>query len=231
MFGDSSASDWHLHDQIEELKYMPVLKPFVTVQNVLFTCSPMGIATGDAGDVRDALGAAADLVEGCAAMGRLQAMLQTEESGARFSAVATDLALAVGALCTLRDHVPPDVSEDLPLLKRQLECLRFASCAAQERLTWQLQQALALHSLQAHGRSEVQAASTATVPEALLQEALLAAGVCTAHKAVPCAWHEARLLRLVQQQGVCFSRRGRSPGAGPLHCSPPDQSVVRAGEE
>ena len=57
--------------------------------------------------MKEALWGAAELVETCGNMGRLQALLQAEEARARFSAVATDLALAVSGLGALREQVRP----------------------------------------------------------------------------------------------------------------------------
>lgn len=51
-------------------------------------------------------------------------------------------------------QAPPDVREDLASVQRQLEGLRFASRAAEERLTWRLQQALALLYMRAGGASQ-----------------------------------------------------------------------------
>lgn len=89
---------------------------------------------------------------GCATpLPALWAPTQAEEARARFTAVATDLALAVSGLGAVREQAPPDVRDDLEAVQRQLEGLRFASRAAEERLTLRLMRALTLLYMRADG--------------------------------------------------------------------------------
>ncbi|PSC69879.1 U-box domain-containing 4 [Micractinium conductrix] len=122
-----------------------------------------------AGDLREALAAAAELVAACGGMGRLQAVLEAEELRDKFAAAAGDLGLALSGLQPLQAVAPPDVAEDVAAVQRQLDVLRFCSSAAQEQLAAQLLQAVVLHHLR---RCE---GSAAVAP--LLMDALRLAGL------------------------------------------------------
>ena len=110
-----------------------------------------------AGDLREALAAAAELVAACGGMGRLQAVLEAEELRDKFAAAAGDLGLALSGLQPLQAVAPPDVAEDVAAVQRQLDVLRFCSSAAQEQLAAQLLQ------VRAGGRSARWAGSAALV--------------------------------------------------------------------
>lgn len=100
-----------------------------------------------AADVREALAAAAELVELCRAMGRLQAVMEAEEMRDRFSAAARDLGLALSGLQALQGVGPADMAEDVVTVQRQLAAVRFSSAAAQEQLAARMLQAVVLHHL------------------------------------------------------------------------------------
>ena len=51
-------------------------------------------------------------------------------------------------------QAPADVSEDIVSVQRQLEALKFASRAGEERLTWRLMQALTLLYMRAGGAGQ-----------------------------------------------------------------------------
>lgn len=91
-----------------------------------------------AADVREALAAAADLVAACGSMGRLQAVLESEEQRDRFAAAVLDLKLALSGLQAVQSVAPPDVVEDVAAVQRQLAALRFTSSGRHEQLTGQL---------------------------------------------------------------------------------------------
>jgi hypothetical protein len=118
-------------------------------------------------DVEEAVAAAAGFIAECSSMGRLHAMIQSEETAARFGVATKDLQLALAGLVPLRDSLPPDVSEDIDAVQRQLEGVHLWGGACDQALSWQLLQRLTL--LHVQGRDVAQAA-------ALLEEAIQRAG-------------------------------------------------------
>jgi hypothetical protein len=121
-----------------------------------------------AGDVRDALSAAAELVGACGAMGRLQAVLEAEEMRRRFSAAARELGLALSGLQPLQGAAPADAAEDLATAQRQLAALRFSPSTQAEALSGALLRAVVLQGVGRAGGAQL---------APLLTEALALAGL------------------------------------------------------
>lgn len=140
----------------------------------------------------EALAGCAELVQACAAMGRLEAVLAAEEVHARFCAVVADLALAVAGLGGTREAAPEDVGEDMTSLSLQLGRLRFACHDAREGLAAGLLHALTLLAAGARGASGARAAASAAEH---LAAALVAAGL---DGAAPTAWLGHELARLAR---------------------------------
>ena len=135
---DSPAASQRLRSAVLDSP-MPDAAPGATTSAALAPPAALLAAWAEAAaDVREALAAVADLVAACGSMGRLQAVLESEEQRDRFAAAVLDLKLALSGLQAVQGVAPPDVGEDVAAVQRQLAALLFTSNGRSEQLTGQL---------------------------------------------------------------------------------------------